>query len=214
MKHVHGWAFPDADEFMAAEIKADGTYQAGHLRAALAHVTEWSVAIDGGAHVGTWARLLGERFGRVIAVEPSADTYEALCANLTAFGCVTVEPRRAALGAGPGRVRMALDGRGATMKNTGARYAAPGGDIPVETIDSWILPSLGLLKLDVEGSEAAALRGAVETLRRCRPIVIFEEKGLGRRYQDGPGAAARVLTGAGYRLLQSVKMDHIWGPAA
>ncbi|MGE0362800.1 MAG: FkbM family methyltransferase [Vicinamibacterales bacterium] len=210
MKYQYGWAFPDADVFMANEIKPDGSYQRGHLEAALAHVTDWSCAIDGGAHVGTFSKPLAARFARVIAVEPSPDTFEALSANVAAFALANVETKRVALGASPGSVRMVLDGRGAQMQNTGARHVTAGGDIPVETVDSWELPSLGLLKLDVEGSEAAALRGALQTLKRCKPIVIFEEKGLGRVYGDGPGAAARVLVQAGYELVQSVKMDHIY----
>ena len=212
MKHVHGWAFPDADAFMANEMKPDGSYQAGHLAAALAHVTDWSVAIDGGAHVGTWSKTLSGRFARVLAIEPSPDTFEALVSNLQTFGCLNVEARNIAIGATGGRVAMHLEGRGVELKNTGARFARPGGTIPLETIDSWQLPSLGLLKLDVEGSEAAALRGAVDTLRRCRPIVIFEDKNLWSRYGEPRDAAAKVLRTAGYVQIQRVKMDEIWGP--
>src|SRR5690606_13884953 len=163
MKQVHGWAFPDADEFMVREMHPDGSYQAGHLLAALAHVTDWSCAIDGGAHVGTWSRLMSEKFARVIAVEPSPDTYEALLVNLSSFGCANVEAKPVAVGARAGLVRMGIEDRAAALANTGARYVVPGGSIPVETIDSWALPSLGLLKMDIEGSEAQAVRGATET---------------------------------------------------
>ena len=215
MRTVHGWAFPDADEFMANEMKPDGSYQAGHLRIALDYVKDWSVAIDGGAHVGTWTRVMSQRFGRVIAVEPSADTREALLANLATFWCDNVEVRAVALGDAVGRVRMTLDAgsRAEQMKNTGARHVVDGGDVPLERIDDWGLESLGLLKLDIEGSEPRAIRGALETLQRCRPIVIYEEKGFGRRYGDTPGAAARALKSIGYRLITTVKMDHVWGPS-
>lgn len=212
MKTVHGWAFPDADVFMVNEMKPDGSYQAGHLAAALRHVTDWSLAIDGGAHVGTWSRTLSGRFEKVIAIEPSADTFEALMTNLVTFGCGNVDARNIALGATPGTVEMHLEGRGVELQNTGARFAKPGGTIPVETIDSWNLPSLGLLKLDVEGSEPNALRGAVATLRRCRPIVIYEDKFLWRRYGEPRDAAAKVLQSVGYVQLERVKMDEIWGP--
>jgi FkbM family methyltransferase len=213
MKFVHGWAFPDADEFMCNEIKPNGGYQAGHLAMALAHVTDWSCAIDGGAHVGTWSKTMSGRFGRVIAIEPSPDTREALLYNLQTFECANVEVKAVALGARPGFVHMALEGRGVELKNTGARFAKSGGEIPVETIDSWQLPSLGLLKLDIEGSEVVALQGAVETLRRCRPIVIFEDKYLWRRFGLPRDAAATVMASAGYRLIERAKCDQIWGPA-
>lgn len=212
MKTVNGWAFPDVDEFMAGEMKADGTYQASHLRLALKHVTDWGVAIDGGAHVGTWSRLMAERFGRVIAVEPSPDTFECLVENMRAFGCSAVEARQVALGAVPGKVSMILDGPQAERKNTGGRYVGPGSDVPQQTLDSWNLESLGFLKLDVEGSEPLVLMGARATLARCRPIVLFENKGLCRRFGLKPVAAQDVLAAAGYRELEIAGCDRIWGP--
>ena len=213
MKTVHGWAFPDADEFMAGQLKADGTYQGSHLEAALCHVTDWSLALDGGAHVGTWSRILAGRFDQVLAFEPSPDTYQALLANMAAFGCANVVPVQAALGDRKGRVSMTLDGRGAQLKNTGARYARPGGEIAQTTIDALALQSLGFVKLDVEGSEHAALSGALETLARCRPVVLFENKGLWRRFDVRPRGPHDLLAANGYKFLEKVGCDEIWGPA-
>ncbi len=210
MKIVHGFAFPDDDRFMSGEIQPDGGYQATHLTAALRYVTDWGCALDGGAHVGTWSRSLAARFTRVIAVEPSADTFEALVRNLQTFACTNVEAVQAAIGAAAGTVSMQLDGRAATLGNTGARYVQIGGEVPLRTIDSWALPSLGFLKLDVEGSEYAALQGARGTLTRCRPVVLFENKYLWRRYgvpRDGP---ASVLASLGYRCRETVSKDEIW----
>ena len=213
MKTVHGWAYPDTDEFMAGELKADGSYQGSHLKAALAYVTDFSLAIDGGAHVGTWSKPLSQRFTQVIAVEPSADTYACLVANLAHFGITNVTARQIAIGAEAGYVSMTLTEKEQTRRNTGARYAVPGMDVPCETIDSWQLPSLGFLKLDVEGSEVAALEGAQQTLVRCRPIVLFEDKLLWKRYGLRRDAPHQLLTRLGYRHLQRASMDEIWGSA-
>lgn len=211
MKLQHGWAFPDADVFMVNELHADGGYQASHLRMALDWVTNWSLAIDGGAHVGTWAKPLAGQFQQVIAVEPSSDTFEALTANMAQFNCRNVTLVHAALGAEPGRVDVLLEGRGLAMQNTGARYVQPGDAIPQVTIDSWQVPSLGFLKLDVEGSELAALQGAIQTLKRCRPIVLFEVKGLGRRYGEAKDAPQTFLKRLGYRELAVAGCDRIYG---
>jgi FkbM family methyltransferase len=213
MKSVHGWAFPDADEFMAQELHEDGGYQASHLRMALAHVTEWSLAIDGGAHAGTWTKPMAERFASVIAVEPSPDTYEALAENMRRFGIANVDLRNVAIGASAGTVSMVLDGRGADLKNTGARYIGDGGTIPRVTIDSWDLSTLGFLKLDIEGSEVDALAGASETLKRCRPIVLFENKGFWRRFGYEKDAPQVLWTSLGYRFLEKAGCDQIWGAA-
>lgn len=213
MKIVKGWAYPDIDEFMSGEMKDDGTYQAGHLRLALNFVTDWSIAVDGGAHVGTWSRLLSEAFARVIAVEPSVDTFEALCANMRRFNCQNVELVNEAIGATVGKIQMILDGPQAIRKNTGGRYVRPGGEIPIRPLDAYALPTLGFLKLDIEGSEPAALEGARETIARCRPIICFENKKLCKRYDRKGNASQAILESYGYRLFAPAGADEIWGPA-
>ena len=212
MKYLHGWAFPDADEFMAAEMHADGTYQAGHLRTALNYVTDFSLAIDAGAHVGTWSRLLSQAFEKVVAAEPSPDTFEALVANMAAFNCFNVDLKPVALGAEAGHASMALEGRAAEMHNTGGRFVKGDGSIPVERIDDWKLPTCGFIKLDIEGSEPLALEGARETIARCKPIILFENKGFCRRYGLPKDAPQRVLTSLDYQEIAIVKCDRIWAP--
>jgi len=199
---------------MAGEMKPDGSYQRGHLERALTYVRDFSLAIDGGAHVGTWTKPMCAVFARVLAVEPSADTFEALTANVLVFGGANVTLHHAALGDTVGWVSMApLDPRAAALHNTGARFVRPGGTIPLLRIDDWQLPSCGFIKLDIEGSEPLALEGARETLRRCQPIVLFENKGFWRhRYHQLIDAPQRVLASVGYRELDIVGKDVIWGP--
>jgi FkbM family methyltransferase len=56
--------------------------------------------------------------------------------------------------------------------------------VKTATLDSFldsVLPAdyaVDFIKIDVEGGELQVLRGAVQTLRRCQPIVVFEH-GLG-----------------------------------
>ena len=42
------------------------------------------------------------------------------------------------------------------------------------SIDSYELPVLDALMLDAEGSEPSIIRGALDTLKRCRPFIITE----------------------------------------
>lgn len=211
MKIVHGLAFPDADEFMVQELTAQGTYQIDHLEAALLHVTDVGIAIDGGAHVGTWSMRLATVFDRVLAFEPSPDTFECLQRNAEPYP--NIECRPEALGAAPGFVTMALDAANTARANTGARFAGVGADVPVVTIDSLSLEHVGFLKLDVEGSEPRALAGAVETIRRCRPIILFENKWLWVRHFSLPkDAVSSLLRTLGYDWRASVSCDQIWGP--
>ena len=213
MKHVHGWAYPDDDQFMASEMKPDGGYQSGHLEKAMTYVTDWALAVDAGAHVGTWTVPLAKRFQRVIAVEPAWDTFECLSANVRRFDLQNVELVNVALGATRGFVSMApLEERAAALANTGARFVQDGGQIRREALDEWNLPSLGFLKLDVEGSEVDAIQGAAFTLQRCKPVVLWECKGFWKRYGHGKDAPQVLLKSLGYREVAIAGCDRIWGP--
>lgn len=212
MKTVKGIAFPDADDFMVSEVR-DGTYQANHLREAIRYVKCFDCAIDGGAHVGLWTRLLAGSFRKVIAIEPSPDTCEALRWNIASWGIENVETYNVALGRAVGVATMKLDAKNAERRNTGARYAEVGlgGDVSVVTIDSRNLDAVGFIKLDVEGSELAALEGAIRTIRRSQPVILVENKGFGARYfGEPPDAVARFLRARSYGLRTRVGADEIW----
>lgn len=210
MKIVKGLAMPAWDEFMVHIVPDDGRYQHENLEAAVAYCARRRTVIDGGAHVGMWSRTFAGLFDRVIAFEPSPDTFQCLLYNVEA---PNVELRNQALGAKPGKIHMTLEGFEGTPreKNSGARYVANGGDIERVTVDSLHLDDLDLLKMDIEGSEVEALRGARKTLLRCRPVVLFESKSEWVRRGFQEDAPHRFLTKLGAVKFDKVGVDEIWG---
>jgi hypothetical protein len=118
-----------------------------------------------------------------------------------------------ALGAAPGKIHMTLDGFEGTLreKNSGARYVAEGGAIDRVTVDSLRLDDLDLLKMGIEGSEVEALKGARQTLLRCRPVVLFEGKNEWMRRGFKEDAPQRFLTSLGAEKFERVGVDEIWG---
>ena len=75
--------------------------------------------------------------------------------------------------------------------------------VPVTTIDETIPTNLKitLLKLDIEGGEYHALRGATSLIRRCRPYIAFEasHKSTGQ-YGVSSGDMYDLLATLGYDL--------------
>jgi FkbM family methyltransferase len=158
--------------------------------------------IDGGADIGFFSVMMAAqspRIGKILAFEPNTRAYPTLATNIARLP-VTGHALNAALGEFSGRGRLEAH---PSDPSDHARYivAAPDGDIPVVRIDD-----LGIghgeslvLKLDVEGWELAAIRGALGTLKRVRACVVAFE-GL-------PRVTAR--TGVDpiecIRLLQSVR---------
>ncbi len=150
---------------------ANRTEDEAVLYRALAMVRDFSCAIDGGANVGNWLAIMAGRFSRVHAFEPNLDLYEGLLDRFGSQRQVTVH--NAALWSDSKTLVRMVTAQDRPAGHRGA-WCEVGGDIPTATIDSLSLPYCGLLKLDVEGAEMAALIGAVDTIRRCKPVVVVE----------------------------------------
>jgi FkbM family methyltransferase len=151
----------------------DGGPKLQDLQDVLAVIPRGDVAIDGGANVGAYTRALCAHFKVVYAFEPAKDTFEALSRNIHDWGLDDrVILRNEALADVVGKVGLGLRRGGRSVSRT---VSGP-GDLPAVTIDTLLLQRLDFIKLDLEGHEYKALVGARETLLRCRPSVMFEDK--------------------------------------
>ena len=153
---------------------ADGNaYKAEDIATALTQVPGHRVAVDGGAHVGAYTRAMADHFQTIYAFEPTPDTFAALDQNVRDWGLADrVHVRQAALSDRHEKVRLGLS---PWQRSISRRIVGP-GDIPTVMIDDLELDELDFIKLDVEGYELRALMGAEATLKRCRPVVMFEDK--------------------------------------
>ena len=66
--------------------------------------------------------------------------------------------------------------------------------IPIES-------NISLIKIDVEGGELQVLEGGFETIKRCKPHIIFEH-GLGASefYDSTPDKVFKLLTSCGLKI--------------
>jgi FkbM family methyltransferase len=134
------------------------------------------VVLDCGANIGLFTRkALDAGARRVIAIEPSPEIVECLRRNHAreiASGRVTVVTE--GVWDSEGKVTFQIDdeNRGADRFNTGKTEGRT-LQLPVTTIDALVarlgLERVDFIKMDIEGAEARALRGARSTLGRFRP---------------------------------------------
>lgn len=205
------WALPASDTYFAPILAADGRgFQLDHLEFALSHCKSFRTAIDGGAHIGTWSVAMSKRFERVIAFEPAPDTFKCLVKNLDERACVNVDAVPAALGAVRGCGNIVDDPK--RIGNTGARHLGAGmGNTGIWPLDNFELKDVDFLKFDVEGYEYHALKGAEQTLKRWRPLVLIEVKNFGvPRFGCHHEKAPEYLASIGYREVARMRNDRVY----
>lgn len=130
-------------------------------------------ALDGGAFNGDSARVMMQAFpalSKILACEPDARTFRKLSAFAEESGGV-LQPLHCALS----DTAETLTFHSSGSRGSGAAGAnRRGADVSVstQTIDTLCADlSPDLIKLDVEGWESAALRGAAQTILRTRPAL-------------------------------------------
>lgn len=215
MHQINGVWLPltDNGQWLRKHPVVDGEvrYQYDRIEACVSlcqHHGRTRVALDGGAHIGLWSIHLAKHFDSVLAFEPVPKNFECLQHNLQPYAH-KVDLHQAALGLTKGNVLMTprVSDEGSIKSITWR--ADIGGNAHTHVaacinIDSLQLPVLDLLKLDIEGSEHAALIGAQETLLRCRPVVIVEDK------HDPHKRALEYLTQLGMVLHIHVRHDYLF----
>lgn len=174
---------------------------------------EGDAFVDGGANVGLFTIVAAEAVGpsgAVFAFEPAPATAEALRLNVRLSHLDWVRVEESALGrAGGAREFTAFAGDGAGLSSFEPTPSVKGGlrlRVPVVALDAYLRDTdkrrLRLLKLDVEGADLEALRGAEILLREYGPDVIVEiEDEHLRRHGTSAIALEGYLRALGYDLL-------------
>lgn len=141
--------------------------------------------VDIGANLGIYSRFLAGLVGtqgRVYAFEPIPQTFDFLCHNLKLLNLSQVEPMPFAVSDLQGAQTMVIPTYrwgtecwyDARIKTKQARAGWSEIQVESRTLDSFHLPKISFIKCDANYHELAVLRGAMETIRQHRPIMLVE----------------------------------------
>jgi len=174
--------------------------QSAEFRNFISHCSKEMFLYDIGAHYGIFSLAAAHFGGRAVAVDPSPTATRMIARHIALNGCSgSVRIICAAASDAEGEMGM-LDAGVFTEGYFRVANLRPKRELTQThtiTIDQ-IVRQFGVpthIKIDVEGHEAAVLRGAEETLRRSSPILFIELHNEIVASEGGnPGAALDVLS--------------------
>jgi FkbM family methyltransferase len=214
MKKVYDYWFPDHEEHLVGIL--DKCYKESNIaeyqyiaRAeSLKYLTNFRVAIDIGANIGLWAKDLCKEFDSVIAFEPIDEFCECLKINVTAKN---LHIEQVGLGNTETSANFVIPEY--NMGHTHIDPASLGnGNITIKTLDSFNYPIVDYIKIDCEGFEYRVLQGSKETILRCKPVVVIEQKPHDfYKSEYGQFDGIKLLESWGMICLGKVKKDYIMG---
>jgi FkbM family methyltransferase len=200
-------AVPASDPTFATSRQHGEVAQREQYHEVMRFVKSRRTAVDAGAHVGIWTRMMAKDFEGVFAFEPNEENFACLDRNVT--GLPNVLATHAALGASADTAAQILPANG----NSGMWHLVPGTDFEILRLDGFQLTDVDLLKIDVEGFEGQVLLGARQTIVASKPVVVFENNGVGAKYYGAAWVDPKpILKSLGYKLRLNWRKDEIWVP--
>ena len=172
-------AFLDAKLGGNAEALAAVSRKEQYFPKGIIHLSDSEVFVDGGAYTGdtllTFMRLTGGKCTRACAFEPETANAAKLAATVAARGLRGVTVHNKGLWSAPATLPFAV------WHGTSASAVSRAGEVSVEadTVDR-LAPDATFIKLDVEGAELEALKGAAATIKRNRPklaVCVYHRPG-------------------------------------
>lgn len=176
----------------------------------VARVPVRRVVLQGGGNLGIYPKRLAQSFKTVYTFEPAQALFPLLVANAPEPNIIRFQ---AALGESRELVSMSQTRRdGKPCAHEGITHVAGAGVVPTLRIDDLALPVCDLICLDLEGFELYALRGAVETIARCRPVLAVEiNKSIGY-YGLQPDDVRVWIVAQGYVSVDRQHSDEVFLP--
>lgn len=182
-----------------------------NLDFALGLVRGHDVAVQAGGNLGIFPKRLAEIFKKVYTFEPDPILFSHLRHNAPEKNIVAAQ---VAIGCSHEPVSLECHRRDLSGKpnHEGLTHVSGSGDIPQVMIDDLELKACDIIYLDIEGFEFNALRGAVKTIAKYRPVLGVEINSNIAYYSSDKREIRSWIENLGYKKVARVPGDDIYVP--
>lgn len=211
----------DEDIYIKAHMSGGLVYEHHLINGPIKqYIQKSKYIVDAGANIGchsiSYANM--NKDAEVWAFEPQKSVFDVLTHNIKVNG---LENRVHAFQHGLGHKEASLslcsldevyDSNRKGFSRGGVKIGEGGEKLDIKTLDSFNLPGLDFMKIDVEGAEGLVIEGAAKTIEKYRPIIFFEHnfqfidpKAAGVQYVPTPFYALKKL---GYHVFTHLDWDN------
>ena len=181
-------------------------------------VFDTTTAVDIGCHYGFFTRFLSEQFKTVHAFDFNNDIFKCFETNMQRFNCINVIKHNHGLG--EKQKYVATNDWSERHKRRGplANHIDPEGKKQmqkIKTLDSFNLEGVGLIMCDTEGYELNVVKGALETIKKFKPVLVleFHNRNLTKKFGYTLKHLQDYVESLGYRSIGYMnKVDQIFVP--
>ena len=201
-------------------INIDGRYENLHLQLVENFISEKlpdaknKTVLDVGANIGNHSVFFSRLFKKVHSFEPNPITYEVLSINAKyAAENRNIECHKYGLSDKAGTVPFLVDPQNIGGSSVVAEQLDQTRTMDVEVMKLDDLPNIicddiALIKVDVEGHELQVLDGASATIKKHRPVIVFEQQASD--FQDDTSKPIQWLESYDYQFY-IVKVNFYFG---
>ena len=216
MKIVNNYAYPDWDNYYCNNLEYTSYRYPTRELIEKNFINDYfqkkekNNAIDIGAHIGFHSLYFSELFNTVHSFEANDQNYECLKYNTklkTNINCYNF-----AIGemSSHGKIIIPWDFPIKENINSGMGYIVSGDDVEIHSLDSLKLDNISFIKIDVEGYEYFVLKGAMETLKNNKILLMFELNGHESRYNITYDDINELLQSIGYKFINKIDQNYFY----
>ena len=181
-------------------------------------VFDTTTAVDIGCHYGFFTKFLSEQFKTVHAFDFNNDIFKCFETNMQRFNCTNVVKHNHGLG--EKQKYVATNDWSERHKRRGplGNHIDPEGEKQmqkIKTLDSFNLEGVGLIMCDTEGYELNVVKGALETIKKFKPVLVleFHNRNLTKKFGYTLKHLQDYVESLGYRSIGYMnKVDQIFVP--
>lgn len=200
---IDGWMSTEDDiSLKSAYTQGNNSvenYQKDQLDESLKYIQNFRTAIDIGAHIGIMSFNMSKKFTKIHAFEIQTDVYNCLAQNLKNKDISNVDHYNVGIGNKEENVDLNFE-----KKKTFSTHVKPSstGKYQIKTLDSFNFVDVDFIKIDAEGYEPLIALGGINTIKKCKPAILFERKNHPTRYGYERNSIIEILEPFGYKIIK------------